>query len=195
MSAFGGTSGHHKLELPRRLLTQLRSGVCIAAVETLLFFVRAARSDPCLYRDHRRAEWLRIIQIVLRSGPNNVTSQMASGQSISSSPLHCGQKQYRTMACIPRQSGSFSTGVEGWNDMKSKLLGLMALVSLVLALSSGAAGAGPLPVVVFDWSTSGPDGSGTFTTTNDGSDEYTITRHNWHIPRIQHHISFWSGRV
>jgi hypothetical protein len=59
--------------------------------------------------------------------------------------------------------------------MKSKLLGLMALVSLVLALSGGAASAGPLPVVVFDWSTTGPSGSGTFTATDDGSGTYTIT--------------------
>ncbi len=54
--------------------------------------------------------------------------------------------------------------------MKSKLLGLMALVSLVLALSGGAASA-----VTFDWSTTGPTGSGTFTATDDGSGQYTIT--------------------
>jgi hypothetical protein len=64
--------------------------------------------------------------------------------------------------------------------MKSKLVGLMALVSPVLALSGGAASA-----VTFDWSSSGtqisqnipvnPTGSGTFTATDDGSGQYTIT--------------------
>ena len=54
--------------------------------------------------------------------------------------------------------------------MKSKLTGLMALVSLVLALSGGAASA-----VTFDWSTSGPSGSGTFTATYDSGVQYTIT--------------------
>jgi len=57
--------------------------------------------------------------------------------------------------------------------MKSKLLGLMALVSLVLALSGGAASAAPC--VTFSWTTSGPDGSGCFTATNDGGGQYTIT--------------------
>jgi hypothetical protein len=46
----------------------------------------------------------------------------------------------------------------------------MALVSLVLALSGGAASA-----VTFDWSTSGPSGSGTFTATEGSNDAYTIT--------------------
>jgi hypothetical protein len=54
--------------------------------------------------------------------------------------------------------------------MRTKLLGLMALVPLVLALSGGAASA-----VTFDWSTSAPSGSGTFTATDDGSGIYTIT--------------------
>src|SRR5471032_2552026 len=64
--------------------------------------------------------------------------------------------------------------------MKSRSLGLMALVSLVLALSGGAASA-----VTFDWSSTGtqisqnipvnPTGSGTFTATDDGSGQYTIT--------------------
>jgi hypothetical protein len=57
--------------------------------------------------------------------------------------------------------------------MKSKLLGHMALVSLVLALSGGAARA--MSCVNFDWSTSGPLGSGCFTATNDGGGQYTIT--------------------
>jgi hypothetical protein len=54
--------------------------------------------------------------------------------------------------------------------MKTKILGLMALVSLVLALSVGAASA-----VTFAWNTSGPSGSGTFTATYDSGDQYTIT--------------------
>jgi hypothetical protein len=63
-----------------------------------------------------------------------------------------------------------ATGIAGRNDMKSKLTGLMALVSLVLALSGGAASA-----ETFDWSTTVESGSGTITATPDYDGAYVVT--------------------
>ena len=59
--------------------------------------------------------------------------------------------------------------------MKTKLLGLVAIVPLGLAISVGAANASPTTTTTFAWSESAYGGSGTLTATFVGGDEYSVT--------------------